>query len=167
MTEIENNEPVEFVDEEIIDPIEVICTGTCESLSGRSDLTFAIGRHSEDGTLHLAITGNSGGGMWCKNWCSASDIQDVVLGEGELTAKSFHVLHAGRSINTGGFILAALKELGLIRVSEANSRLHEHAPSSTFEKVMSAHMADAKAVKGVKPVAVEASGRKTLKLKGG
>ena len=161
----DSNEEVEFAPEEIIDPIEVICTGTCESLSGRSDLSFAIGRHTEDGTLLLAITGNSGGGMWCKDWCSASDIQDAVLGESGLTAKSFHQLHAGRSINTGGFILAALKELGLIRASEQNSRLHEHSPSSTFEKVVSAYIAQANAVRGVKPVAPEAAGRKTLKLK--
>jgi hypothetical protein len=167
MTEIESSEAVEFAPEEIIDPIEVICTGTCESLSGRSDLTFVIGRHTEDGTLHLAITGNSGGGMWCKDWCSASDIQDVVLGEGDLTAKSFHQLHAGRSINTGGFILAALRELGLIGANEENTRVHEHVPGTTFEKVVSAYMAQAKAVKGAKPVAVEAAGRKTLKLKGG
>ena len=167
MTEIESNEEIEFAPEEIIDPIEAICTGTCESLSGRSDLTFAIGRHTEDGTLHLAITGNSGGGMWCKDWCSASDVQDAVLGESGLTAKSFHQLHAGRSINTGGFILAALRELGLIRANEENTRVHEHVPGTTFEKVVSAYMAQAKAAKGVKPVAVEAAGRKTLKLKGG
>jgi hypothetical protein len=165
MTEIESNDAVEFAPEEIIDPIEVIHTGTSVSLSLRSDLTWAIGRHTKDGTLHLAITGNSGGGMWCKEWCSASDIQDVVLGESGLTAKSFHQLHAGRSINTGGFILAALKELGLIRANEENTRVHEHTPGSTFEKVVSAYMAQAKAVKGAKLVTVDAAGRKTLKLK--
>jgi hypothetical protein len=162
MTEIESNEAVEFAPEEIVDPIEVIHTGHYDSLSGRSDLTFAIGRHTEDGTLHLAITGNSGGGMWCKDWCSASAVQDVVLGEGNLTAKSFHPLHAGRSINTGGFILAALRELGLIRANEENTRVHEHVPGTTFEKVVSAHMSLTKAVKGVKQ---ETGGRKTLRLK--
>ena len=155
-----SNEAVEFApEEELVDPIEVIYKGECPSLSGRSTLDFAIGRHSEDGSLRLSITGNSGGGMWCRDWCRASEIQDVVLGEGELTAKSFHQLHAGRSINTGGFILAALKELGLIRANEENTRLHEHVPGTTFEKVVSAHMAQAKAVKP------EAGGRKTLRIK--
>lgn len=163
MKDTDSNEAIEFAPEEdVIDPIDVIHKGECQSLSGRSTLDFAIGRHSEDGTLRLSITGNSGGGMWCKDWCSASAIQDVVLGEGELTAKSFHVLHAGRSINTGGFILATLKELGLIRANDENSRLHEHVPGTTFEKVVSAHMAQAK---GVKAVATEAVGRKTLRIK--
>ena len=129
MTEIDNQTEAE------VDPIETIYEGECPSLSGRSTLSYTIGRHSEDGTLHLRISDNSGKGMWCKDWCSASAIQDVVLGEGELTAKSFHVLHPGKSINNGGFILAVLKDLGLIRANEENSRLHEHVPRRTFEQV--------------------------------
>ena len=161
-----NSDQVEFAsEEEVIDPIEVIHTGECPSLSGRSVLDYAIGRHADDGTLHLAITGNSGGGMWCKDWCSASDIQDIVLGESELTAKSFHSLHEGRSINTGGFIASALRELGLIRPNEENTRLHEHVPGTTFEKVVSAHIAQTKAVTAVKAAATEAGGRKTLRIK--
>jgi hypothetical protein len=137
MTNDTATEPVEIE----IDPIEIIHKGECLSLSGRSTLEFAIGRHSEDGTLHLAITGNSGGGMWCKDWASASAIQDVVLGEEGLTAKSFHVLHPGKSINTGGFVLAALREIGLIRTNAENTRLHEHVPGTTFEKVAMACIA--------------------------
>lgn len=124
-----------------VDPIEKIYEGQCESLSARSVISFAIGRHAEDGTLHLAITGNSGGGMWCKDWASASSIQDVVLGEAGLTSKSFHQIHEGRSINTGGFILAAVKDIGLIRANEENTRLHEHVPPTTFEQVVMARIA--------------------------
>lgn len=124
-----------------VDPIDKIYEGQCESLSARSVISFAIGRHAEDGTLHLAITGNSGGGMHCKDWASASDIQDVVLGEAGLTSKNFHALHEGRSINTSGFILAALKELGLIRANEENTRVHEHVPTTTFEQVVMARIA--------------------------
>ena len=78
--------------------------------------------------------------MWCKDWASARAIQDVVLGEGELTAKSFHVLHPGKSINTGGFVLAALKDLGFIRPNAENTRLHEHIPTTTFEQLVMAHI---------------------------
>lgn len=140
MSEIETGNTTETTPE--VDPIEVIYTGECLSLSGRSTLTYAIGRHTEDGTLHLAIIGNSGGGMWCKEWASASAIQDVVLGAEGLTAKSFHVLHPGKSINTGGFILAALKDLGLIRANAENTRLHEHVPTTTFEQVAMARIAE-------------------------
>jgi hypothetical protein len=155
MTDIETSE----AEVEFIDPVEVIHKGECLSVSGRSTLEFEIGRHTEDSTLHLRISDNSGKGMWCTEWASANAIQKVVLGEGELTAQSFHDLHPGKSINTGGFVLAALRELGLIRTNEANTRVHEHVPATTFEKVVMAYMAQAK---GAKP---EAGGRKTLKLK--
>ena len=133
MTEIENQTEAEVAAD--VDPIETIYEGECPSLSGRSTLSYTIGRHTEDGALHLRISDNSGKGMWCKDWCSASAIQEVVLGEGELTAKSFQVLHEGRSINTGGFLAAVLKDLGLIRANEENTRLHEHVPTTTFEQV--------------------------------
>ena len=160
----ENNEAVEFApEEEVVDPIEVIYRGECESLSGRSTLEFEVGRSTESGTLQVRIAANrGGGGMWCKDWASAVNVQSIVIGAEELTAKSFHVLHPGKFINTGGFILAALRELGLIRANEENTRLHEHVPGTTFEKVVSAHMAQAKAAK---PVATEAGGRKTLRVK--
>lgn len=144
MSEIEANEVQTDAQADVIDPIKVIYEGECPSISGRSTLCFVVGRHTEDGTLHLRITANRGGaGMYCKDWASARAIQDVVLGEGELTAKSFHVLHEGRSINTGGFVLAALKDLGLIRNNEENTRLHEHAPTTTFEQVAMARIAEA------------------------
>lgn len=130
--------------EEAIDPIEVIYIGNCESLSGRSTLTYAIGRHTEDSTLHLRITGNSGGGMWCKEWASASDIQTIVIGATGITSKSFHQLHSGRSINTGGFILAVLKDIGLIRPNDDNTRVHEHVPTTTFQQLVIARIASTK-----------------------
>ncbi|MEI2659431.1 MAG: hypothetical protein V9G11_05240 [Bifidobacterium adolescentis] len=42
-------------------------------------------------------------------------------GAAELTAKSFHALHPGKSINTGGFVMAVLKDLGLIRANAENT----------------------------------------------
>ena len=55
-------------------------------------------------------------------------------------SRSFQALHPGRSINTGGFYLAALKDLGLIRANAENTRLHEHIPSLTFEAVVAEHL---------------------------
>ncbi|MFZ4481266.1 MAG: hypothetical protein ACOYNZ_15380 [Rhodoferax sp.] len=127
-----------------VDPIETIYQGEAPSLSQRSMLCYEVGRHTVDGTLHLRIVSNSGGGMWCKDWTSASEIQSIVIGATELTAKSFHPLHSGRSINTGGFVLAALKDLGLIRVNAENTRLHEYVLTTTLEQVAMARIAESK-----------------------
>ena len=80
--------------------------------------------------------------MRCKDWARASDIQSIVIGATELTAKSFHPLHSGRSINTGGFVMSALKNLRLIRPNAENTRLHEHVPTTTFEQVVMARIAE-------------------------
>lgn len=123
-----------------VDPIEAIYTGECLSVSGRSTLTYEVGRHSTENTLHLSIAENTGKGMWCADWASAEAIEKIVKGAHELTAKSFHALHPGKSINTGGFVLAALRDLGLIRPNELNTRHHEHVPMATFEQVVMARM---------------------------
>ena len=132
----------EIETENAVDPIETIYQSEVPSLSERSMLGYEIGRHAEDATLHLRIVSNSGGGMWCKDWASASDIQSIVIGATDLTAKSFHQLHSGRSINTGGFVASALKDLGVIRANVENSRLHEHVPTTTFEQVVMARIAE-------------------------
>jgi hypothetical protein len=130
-------------DDEALTEIETICQGECPSITGRSVLTYALGRHPEDATLHLRIVANSGGGMFCKDWTPAMQIDAIVIGEEALTAKAFHVLHEGRSINTGGFVLAVVRDLGLIRANADNSRLHEHVPTTTMEQVSMVRMGQA------------------------
>ena len=125
-----------------VNPIETIYQSEVPSLSERSMLGYEVGRHTVDGTLYLRIVSNSGKGMWSKDFASASDIQSIVIGATELTAKSFHELHSGRSINTGGFVLAAVKGLGFIRPNAENTRLHEHVPTTTFEQVVMARIAE-------------------------
>lgn len=118
------------------DPIEAILAGECLSVSGRSTLTYEVGRHTQENTFHLRIADNTGKGMFCRDWVLAADIDAIVQIPGKLTAQSFQPLHHGRSINTGGFVLAALKDLGLIRANEENTRQHERVPLLTFEQVV-------------------------------
>lgn len=143
------------VTEAELSPIETIHTGECPSLSGQSTLTYAIGRHPEDQSLHLRIVANSGGGMFCDEWASGSAIDALVQSCPVLISRSMCELHAGRSINTGGFVLSVLKHLGYVRVNAENSRHHEMVPGTTFEQVVSEAMGQV------------ADKRKTLKLKKG
>ena len=139
--------------------IDSVLTGECQSLTGRSNLTYAIGRHPVDASLGLRIVANSGGGMFCDEWAEGRRIDDVVRGNSELTAQSFLVLHPGRSVNTGGFVLAVLKHLGMLRTNSENTRLHEHVPTTTFQQV-------AMHVMSQKPTEVSL-GRRILRLKKG
>lgn len=135
--------------------IQAIHTGQCPSLSGQSTLTYAIGRHPEDQSLHLRIVANTGGGMFCDEWASGAEIDALVQSSTVLISRSMCELHAGRSINTGGFVLSVLKHLGLVRVNAENSRHHEMVPGTTFEQV------------ALEAMGQVADKRKTLKLKKG
>jgi hypothetical protein len=115
--------------------IDSVWSGECQSLTGRSSLSFAIGRHPVDASLGLRIVANSGGGMFCDEWTEGRRIDEIVQGKSELTSQSFLILHPGRSVNTGGFVLAVLKHLGMLRKNSENSRLHEHVPTTTFQQV--------------------------------
>lgn len=132
------DEPEE--DQPVIDPIQVIYLGQCPSLSERSSLSFHIGRHSQIESLHLRICGNTGGGMYCKDWCAIEQIETVVLATADLTAHSLNVLHPGKSINTGGFILAVLRSLGYVRAQAGNTRLHEHVPEVSLVQAIQTAM---------------------------
>jgi hypothetical protein len=68
---------------------------------GPFHLTYAIGRHKDTGELHLRIVENSGKGMWFDGWASAKDIDAIVKGATELTAKSFHCA-ASRQVHQHG-----------------------------------------------------------------
>ena len=141
MSEVETSSETTVEIQPEVDPIQTIYEGQCESLSGRSTLSFTVGRHPETHALHLRIVRNSGGGMFCDEWIDADHIEAIVSGATELTSRSFQVLQPGRSINTAGFVAAVLKALGYIRTNAENSRLHEHVPTETFEKVVMARIA--------------------------
>lgn len=138
MTEISNITETETIteDQETIDPVQVIYKGQCTSLSGLSELEFEIGQHGEDDSLFMRLSGNTGAGLYCPNWVSATEIQDIVLGATQMTSTSLKPLFEGTSINSAGFLLACLRELGLVRVSATNSRHHEHAPGSTLAQLV-------------------------------
>ena len=85
--------------------------------------------------------------MFAAHWAPASAIQEVVWGAFGLTGASFHGLHEGRSRNNGAFILAAIKALGLVRANAENTRIHEHVPGATFEKVVMTLVAQANGAK--------------------
>lgn len=116
------------------DPIKRVHEGYCAALSGRSTLTYEVGKHEFEDTLHLRIVGNTGRGAWSKGWISGRRIDGTVANEDRLTGKRLHDLQHGQSRNTGGFVLAALIDLGLVR--KRNAQFHEHVPQATFESVV-------------------------------
>ncbi len=117
----------------------------CPSITGRSVLTFQAGRDPQSNEPQLRILRNSGRGMACKDWAPVAHIDAILAKADPVTARTFHDVHPGKSINTGGFILAILKALGVVQPKDDHSRQHERVPGTTVLQALAARIAEANA----------------------
>jgi hypothetical protein len=142
--------------DELDDTMRVLSSGTCDTLSGSSKLTYHIGC-MPDGEIHLRVHANTGGGFFSQEWISLEDILTTLkkrpAGKA-ITSILLHPLFRGKSANTPGFLLAVLLHEKVIRSMQGKLRRHELMDPSVFtekvEKLMAAG-GDAKA-KSAKPV---------------
>ncbi len=119
----------------IADPdTRILKTGTCPTLSGKAKLTYQIGLKAESELL-VRITKNSGGGFFSTEWVPLARIQKTLLAkasESGVTSFTFRPLFKGKSVNSGGFLLAALKQEGAVTVHPEKTRLHQLAKVDDF-----------------------------------
>jgi hypothetical protein len=134
------------------DLISTLKSGSCPSLTGRSILGFQLGCKG-NAEFYLRIVSNTGSGFFSKDWVPCLVIEQLIAGATELTSTSFKIIFPNKSVNTGGFFMAVIKELGLIQTNVDNSRWHEHVSGRTFGQVAveaMAHEAKAQKVAGTK-----------------
>ena len=114
--------------------IRVLKNGSCASLTARSTLGYQLGLKDES-ELYLRLVSNTGSGFFSKEWVACSVIEQLINGSAELTSTSFKAIFPNKSVNTGGFVMAVIKALGLIQTNVQNSRWHQQVPEMTFEQV--------------------------------
>ena len=90
----------------------ILKVGTCPSLTRASQITYHLGL--KDDQVYLASAGNSGGGLYSKEYMSLEAIIAAIQGDQPITGKTLRHLFKGKSANTPGFALAAARDLGLI-----------------------------------------------------
>ena len=148
------------------DTMRVLATGTCDTLTGNSRLTYHIGV-SPDSEIYIRVHGNTGGGFFSQEWISLQDILTALrerpAGKA-ITSILLNPLFRGKSVNTPGFLLAVLLKEKLVRSLQGKSRRHELADPSVFmdkvEKLL-AGGGDAEGKSVVKP-ARSAPRKKTM-----
>ena len=129
--------------------LRILKIATCGSLSGRSTLTYHIGiveasnasnaSNIANSEIQLRLFANTAKGYFCKDWVSMALI-DLLLSE----AKSFssgdvqRLFFQGKSVNSGGFVLAALRHEGLIRTSEGSLRSYKRLDPSAWQQEIAA-----------------------------
>lgn len=110
----------------------ILKISTCPSLSGRASLTYHVGCRGEK-EVCFRIWDTSGKGIFSKEWVCASDIQKVLATNESLAALTLLPLFkAGRSVNTAGFLLAALKNEGLVELSADEAHRYVPVASKSF-----------------------------------
>ena len=114
-------------------------TSECPSLSGSSILTYQIGCN-EKNELHLCLTGNTGKGIFNKDWISLEEIDSLLAaGKGPITSGSLKELFDGKSSNSAGFVLAVILSEGLLKVSLDNQRNYEKVDQKEYRKIIKAY----------------------------
>ena len=112
------------IQDPMADQITVLKTGHCESLSGKSRLTYQLGS-SEDNEIYARVSSNTGGGLFSKEWVSLKAVQDVLEDNPDdepLTAFMIQGLFLGKSVNTPAFLMAALVHERWLRVLKGKKR---------------------------------------------
>lgn len=154
-------EPIpETPSEPLADLIRVLKADNCPSLTARSTLGYELGLKDES-ELHLRLVSNTGSGFFSKEWIACSVIEQLITGAAELTSTSFKTLFPNKSVNTGGFVMAVVKALGLIQTNVLNSRWHEQVAEVTFEQVTIEAMVHAEEAE--KPVGPKTTGKRKHK----
>ncbi|ELB2966419.1 hypothetical protein QI724_003904 [Vibrio parahaemolyticus] len=130
---VEGNEQVTVTDDQPVDhSANIVREGKARKLSPKTEnhLFYEIAIHQGEKELYIRISGNQGGGLYCRNWIPLKDIIAVLDVQGDKPFKSsvLKCVFSGQSANNAGFMAACCRGLGLIIQSEKSVFLHVLAP---------------------------------------
>jgi hypothetical protein len=103
--------------------IEHVTTRKTKTLSGKSTLTYHIGK-DEDDNLYVRLWVNSSNGYFSSEWLAMTKIVEILKRQGEesFTGYVFKDLFNGKSVNSHGFIAACLVAEGVLAFAEGKKR---------------------------------------------
>ena len=118
------------------DSMTVVKTGTCDTLTKKSRLTYRIGT-LPDGEVYFRIHKNTGNGFFSREWIALADIQKTLAKipvSKPVTAIVLDPLFKGRSVNSAGFLLGILVHEKLLIPMQGKKRSHEAADPAEITK---------------------------------
>ena len=115
--------------------MKILKTAECPSLSGKSTLIYQIACNN-DNEVHVALTGNSGGGHLNSDWVSLEEIYSLLSSQKKpVTSGALQDLYRGKSSNNASFTTAILLKEGLLKISPGNSH-YDLIGQTEFRKVV-------------------------------
>ena len=103
--------------------IEIVSTQKTKTVSGKSNLTYHAGK-DQDKNVYLRVWVNSSNGFFSNEWVKVSSIVALLEKQGGVAFTSFALepLFKGKSVNTPGFLVAVLLDLGVVALEEGKKR---------------------------------------------
>ncbi|MBX9917945.1 MAG: hypothetical protein K2Y07_12035 [Nitrosomonas sp.] len=114
--------------------IRILKVATCPSLSGKSKLTYHIGCNEKSKIL-FRIANNTGGGFFSKEWIALDTILNIFDKQPDnkpIVSLLLYPLFQGKSLNTPAFLLAVLRQEGLVSQLEDHPKHYERMSSDEF-----------------------------------
>jgi len=82
--------------------------------------------------LALRLVANTAKGRFSDDWVAWPDLEAVLQAEEALTCSTLQPLFAGKSINSGGFLLAVLRHLGVVQAGPEGTRGYVGRDTTAF-----------------------------------
>ena len=112
--------------------MRILKIASCPTCTAKTTVTYHIGCTS-DQQVRFKVVANSGGGLFSAEWIALSAIKEAFdTSPRVITSFTMMKLFKGKSINTPGFLMAALKHEGLVKSLEGKQRGYEQLDHATF-----------------------------------
>ena len=151
---------LELTNKKELTEIRILKEASCPSLSERSTLIYHIGCNEHNDILFKIIS-NSSSGNFNHEWFFAGDMLELIYeSKKPFSWRVLYSLVKGKSVNTACFLLAALKNEGLLQPLD---RLYEQKSSADFQDRVKELMAKKKPAKTTPTKKTPKKSRKTSK----
>ncbi len=145
--------------------ISIVSTLKTKTVTGKSDLTYHLGKDDDD-TPYIRIWQNTGNGYFSNEWLPLDAIIDILEGQkgGSFTSRAFEPLFNGKSVNTPGFLVAALLKDKVVVQEEGKTRKYIYVSAdAVLAKIAGAKPRRKAAKKLVKKAVKKAVTKKTAR----
>lgn len=112
------------------DGVRIVMAQSCPSITGKSTLTYHVGMAGNE--PQIRINGNTGPGFFNAEWIPLFKVIDALPKSDFFPSRVLRQAFHGRSLNSYAFLMAALRNEGVVRRSPQRQRCWERADVDGF-----------------------------------
>ena len=124
--------------------LKIVQSSKCKTVSNKSEITYQVGLDDKD-KIFIRIKSNTGGGYFSNEWVSLDHITSILSdapADSTITSINLIPLFKGKSVNTPGYLLAALVSEGLLSANQEKKRHYAYSGAEKFLAKINKRKAD-------------------------